>query len=242
MTILSLCLAITLMTEPSLPVSDRLQEKLELARTEYDNSIATYEMLVTEYFDKRESSARELGDKRKVDQIKNERSLFEHAGELPIHSPLTLRIRPQRALLALSQAYADVVKEYTRESKDALAEATQKELAEIKAKAGFPLIAGKWQEGPEENQIVVSVSQQNEKFTATCQYRHKQNGTIRWRMAGTISKDGTITGKLEHTKAPRGFQNQDRTATYSAGDGKISGRAEWDGGGHDFEWTFIEEE
>ena len=55
------------------------------------------------------------------------------------------------------------------------------EKAVPKAKSGFPSIAGVWQEGPEENQIQVVVTQNADKFTATCTYQHKQYGEIRWR-------------------------------------------------------------
>jgi hypothetical protein len=118
-----------------------------------------------------------------------------------------------------------------------VAAAKEKALAVVKAKAGFPSIAGVWQEGPEENQIRVTVTQNGDKFTATCTYQDKVHGEIRWRMTGTISKDGEIKGSLVHTKAPRGWlKNQTRTGKFSATDDTITGHATFQGGGYDFEW------
>ena len=131
--------------------------------------------------------------------------------------------------------------EYTHTKQDDLAAATEKELAVLKAKAGFPSIAGVWQEGPEENRIRVTVTQNADKFTATCTYQDKEHGEIRWRMTGTISKDGKIKGNLVHTRAPRGWlKNQTRTGKFSATDGTITGHATFQGGGHDFVWILLD--
>ncbi|MGA7496118.1 MAG: hypothetical protein WBX00_05250 [Isosphaeraceae bacterium] len=119
-----------------------------------------------------------------------------------------------------------------------LATATEKAL--LKTEAGFPSIAGVWQEGPAENQIRVTITQNVDKFTATCRYHYMGYGEIRWRMTGTISKDGEIKGSVVHTKAPRGWLNQTRTGKFSATDGTITGHATFRGGGHDFEWKRLD--
>ena len=115
-------------------------------------------------------------------------------------------------------------------------------LAVLKAEAGFPSIAGVWQEGPKENRIRVTVTQNADKFTATCTYLDKEHGEIRWRMTGTISKDGKIIGNLVHTRAPRGWGKQTRTGKFSATDGTITGHATFQGGwgAHDFEWKLLD--
>jgi len=106
--------------------------------------------------------------------------------------------------------------------------------------AGFPSIAGVWQEEPEENKIQVEVTQNADKFTATCTYQHRQYGEVRWVMTGTISKDGEVKGHLVQTKGGRGpWQNQIRVGNYCAINGRIIGRAEWPGGGHPLEWKFL---
>jgi hypothetical protein len=112
--------------------------------------------------------------------------------------------------------------------------------ANVKAKAGFPSIAGVWQEGPAQNQIRITVSQTAEKFTATCTYQDKKFGKISWRMTGTISTDGEIKGNLVHIRAPRGWLAQTRTGKFSATDGTITGHATFQGGGHDFKWKLLD--
>lgn len=219
---------------------DDIRATLDTAKNEYEESLATYKDLVNDYFDNREDAAREQGNRKLVEKIKGERETFSTSGELPPTAPAPLRVRPLSAITALATAYTDAVKEYTRSNQDELAEATVKELAVIKAEAGFPSIAGLWQEGPEENGIRVTVTQRRERFTAKCKYQHKEHGEIRWRMTGTISKDGEIEGKLTHTEAPRGWViNQTRTGKFSAIDGTISGHATMQGDEHDFQWKLI---
>ena len=117
------------------------------------------------------------------------------------HQPPRPYVRsPKIALATLTAAYTQAVKEYTRTNQDVLATATEKELAVLRAEAGFPSIAGVWQEGPEENQIRVVITQNDDKFTAACTYQHKEHGKIRWVMTGTISKDGEVKGIFDIPK------------------------------------------
>jgi len=236
----SICIAACLLASTFEARGDDVRESLDKAKNEYEQSQSKYQDIANEYFDKREEAARKQGNKKLVDQIKGERETFEATGELPPTAPATIRVRPLSALTILTRAYTNAVKECTRTKQDDLAAAIAKELAEIKAKAGFPSIEGVWQEGPEDNRIRVTVTQIGDRFRATCTYQHKEHGEIRWRMTGAISKDGEIKGELVHTKAPRGWSlKQTRTAKYSAIDGAIVGHAEWQGGGHDFEWKLI---
>jgi hypothetical protein len=126
----------------------------------------------------------------------------------------------------------------TRTKQEGLAAATEK--AVLKAEAGFPSIAGVWQEGPAENQIRITISQIADRFTATCGYQDKKYGQISFRMTGTISKDGEIKGHLVHTRAPRGWRSQTRTGKLSPTDGTITGHATFQGGGHDFKWKRLD--
>jgi hypothetical protein len=138
---------------------------------------------------------------------------------------------------AMIQRLEKPFEEYTRTKQQDLAAATEKPV--LKAESGFPSIAGVWQEGPDENRIRVTVTQNAGKFTAACTYQDKKHGEIRWRMTGTITKDGEIKGSLVHTKAPRGWLNQTRTGNFSATDGTITGQATFKGGKQDFEWKLL---
>ncbi len=60
-----------------------------------------------------------------------------------------------------------------------------------KANGELPNITGVWWNGVEgEGRQEMTVVQKGKEFTATCGYRHPQNGEIRWRLTGTVSKDG----------------------------------------------------
>jgi hypothetical protein len=142
--------------------------------------------------------------------------------------------------VVLANGVEKTFEEETHEKQEDLAPAKEKELAVLNAKADFPSIAGVWQEGPEENQIRATVTQNADKFTATCTYHDKEHGEISWRMTGTISSDGEIKGSLVHTKAPRGWLNQTRTGKFSSTDGTITGQATFQGGAHDFEWRRLD--
>jgi hypothetical protein len=148
-----------------------------------------------------------------------------------------IKIRIPAAMIQRLEKTPEV---YTRTKQDDLAAATETESAALKAKPGFPSIAGVWQEGPEKNRIRVTVTQNTDKFTATCTYQDKEHRKISWRMTGTISKEGEIKGSLVHTKAPRGWLSQTRTGKFSATDGTITGHATSQGVGHDFEWKRVD--
>ncbi|MGO8748920.1 MAG: SUMF1/EgtB/PvdO family nonheme iron enzyme [Thermoguttaceae bacterium] len=95
----------------------------------------------------------------------------------------------------------------------------------------FPSIAGTWQEGPG---MPVVIKQSADRFEANCTYMYPQVGEVRWRMEGTITKDGKVTGNLLHVKPEWGKQL--RVAQLMP-NGTIQGHASFTGGGHDFTWV-----
>src|SRR5262249_34925922 len=98
----------------------------------------------------------------------------------------------------------------------------------------YPALAGLWQETAG---ISFTITQNAEQFTADCAYHDPQNGDIRWQMKGIVTKEGEITGRLVHTKAPPTWGDPARVGMLSANGATISGRARFDrGGGHDFVW------
>jgi hypothetical protein len=110
----------------------------------------------------------------------------------------------------------------------------------VDAKAdGFPVIAGLWRGGPEENPVQITIVQDGEKVTADCTYQHKETGTVHWEMKGTITKDGKIRGGLVDTTLKH-YYGEVQTAVLSS-DGKIiKGRVRYvRGGSHDFVWNLI---
>lgn len=107
---------------------------------------------------------------------------------------------------------------------------------------GFPKIDGVWDDGVEgKARQVVNFKQTDDKFTATCVYQNPKEGEFHWRFEGSITKDGRVTGKLQHTKGPKYMlEHVQMHVAILSPDGKtIRGRAIYHdgGGGHDYVWT-----
>ncbi|MBI3860931.1 MAG: hypothetical protein HY290_03455 [Planctomycetia bacterium] len=106
----------------------------------------------------------------------------------------------------------------------------------------IPEIVGSWWNGVEgEGRQTMTIRQNEGAFTATCIYQHPKEGEIWWTLSGTITKERRISGRLVHTKAPKGWNNQQQIAVLSADAQTIKGRAIFDdgSGGHDFTWTRV---
>jgi len=98
----------------------------------------------------------------------------------------------------------------------------------------LPSISGGW---VERENIPLTIVQNGAEFTADCSYEYAGYGTVRWRMTGTISGDGSIRGELVHTKAPATWaRTQVRTGVLSTDGDTINGRAVFEDGINDFVW------
>jgi hypothetical protein len=107
---------------------DTIKLRLDKAKKDYEEQIEDFRKDVREYFEKRENSARKDGDKKRVDQIKEERQQFTASGVLPKTVPATVVQKATNARKVLAAAYKQAVKEYTQAKKDDEANATEKEL------------------------------------------------------------------------------------------------------------------
>jgi hypothetical protein len=106
---------------------DPVRAKLDDAKEAYEAALEKYRATACEFFDRREKAAREKGDKKQVDQIKKERQAFEDKDELPNFAPDSIRRLFTKAKADMVAAYDAAVKDYTRDSKDSLADAVEKE-------------------------------------------------------------------------------------------------------------------
>jgi hypothetical protein len=87
-------------------------------------------------------------------------------------------------------------------------------------------VAGKWVTTGEDGKTVkITITQKQNEFVARCTYRSKKHGEIRWRLNGTISPTGQISGQLVHTKAPKSWVDQTHTAQLSADGNTIEGNS-----------------
>jgi len=111
---------------------DPIKEKLFAAKVAYDKEMRQFRKQVEEWFNKREETARQAGDKKTLDQLKEDRSVFEDSGELPKSAPTLLKQKHDRARKALDTAYAEAVKAYIKAKKDDQAAAVEEAWREFK--------------------------------------------------------------------------------------------------------------
>jgi hypothetical protein len=104
---------------------DPVKEKLFKAKVAYDAEMAQFRKSAGDWFDKREEAARKAGDKKALDQIKDERKAFDEASALPQTAPAAIKQKHEKATKALETAYAEAVKTYTKAKKDTEAAAVE---------------------------------------------------------------------------------------------------------------------
>lgn len=103
-------------------------EKLEAARDRYLDEQRKISEAVELVFEAREKAARKKGDKEEVDQINEDRGLFQREGKLPKFAPERLISRVDTSRRIMEGAYVSAIKEFTRDGKDKLATQTEEEL------------------------------------------------------------------------------------------------------------------
>src|SRR5579883_393360 len=104
-----------------------VKEKLYQAKKEYDGEVRKFRKSVTDWFDKRDTEARNAGDKKLVDQVKAERKAFEKSDEQPATMPTAFQDQIKSARTKLDKAYTAAIKDYLRLKEDKAAEDTEKE-------------------------------------------------------------------------------------------------------------------
>jgi|SRR5579883_179916 len=106
---------------------ETVKEKLYQAKKEYDGEARKFRKTVGDWFDKRDTEARNGGNKKLVDQVKTERETFEKSGGLPPKFPSMLQEQIKSARVKLERAYTTAIKVYVQAKEDKLAEATEQE-------------------------------------------------------------------------------------------------------------------
>lgn len=116
------------------------KENIFKARAAYTAEIAKLRSEVIAGFDKREEKARNARNKKLVDEIKFQRAVFDEDEQWPADMTVELRMRLTKARTQVEGAYLSAIKEYTRAKKDEEAAATEKDLAEFRKAAFWPLL------------------------------------------------------------------------------------------------------
>lgn len=110
---------------------DPIKEKLFTAKVAYDKEMSVFRKTVGEWLDKREDAARKNGDKKALDQVKDDRKAFDEDAVLP-KTALDLQQKQAAPRKALEAAYAVAIKDYVKAKKDDEAAATEKALLEFR--------------------------------------------------------------------------------------------------------------
>jgi ribosomal protein L9 len=115
--------------------ADPIREKLDKAKTTFDEGMKKAQVEAKKEFDDREAKARKVGKKELVDKILEERKAFEETGALTDNASPKLRKMVTAQRTAIEAAYDEAIKKYTMQKKDDLATAVVKEKEELQNKA-----------------------------------------------------------------------------------------------------------
>lgn len=107
-------------------VSD-VRAKLDAAKKDFDTEFTKFTKSVRDLLDRREADARKAGNKKLVDQIKDERDEFGRSGSPTSPLPPSLQSQMAVARAKLDKAYTAAMKEFVRKKEDALAAAVEDE-------------------------------------------------------------------------------------------------------------------
>ena len=105
---------------------DVIQAKLESAIAKYDTAMEKSSKEVHAFFDDREKEAIRDGEKKRVDQITEDRRLFDTERKIPRDFPRTPLTKRSTATKNLEEAYKVAIRDYTKANN--LAKASDKEI------------------------------------------------------------------------------------------------------------------
>jgi hypothetical protein len=108
------------------------KDKVVKAKKAYAVETEKLRPLVLAALDKKEEKARSKGDKKLVDEVKQQRAALEEFQEFPSDMPVELRTRLTKARAQVEAAYAAAIKECTKAKKDEEAAALEKEYREFR--------------------------------------------------------------------------------------------------------------
>ncbi|MBI5757728.1 MAG: hypothetical protein HZA46_04340 [Planctomycetales bacterium] len=108
--------------------ADPVRVRLDNAKETYLTEIETQRKALIEALDRKEESARTVGNKKLVDQVKAERTAFLDDGMLPkAVSTTTYTMSTKQAKDKVESAFVAAIKEYLMAKKDPEADAVEKE-------------------------------------------------------------------------------------------------------------------
>jgi ribosome maturation factor RimP len=117
--------------------ADPVRVRLDNAKDTYLDEIESQRKTLIEALDRKEESARNVGNKKLVDQVKAERSAFLDDGTLPKAVPTTTYTKStKQAKDKVEAAFVAAVKDYLIAKKDSEADAVEQEKKDFLANPG----------------------------------------------------------------------------------------------------------
>src|SRR4051794_35592194 len=116
-----------------------VRSKLNKAKDEYKAAADKFREAVAAHLDAREDAARKDGNKKLVDQIKDERTAWVMNGTLPPGLPAAARFPASAARAELDKAFAAAAKDFLRLKQDDEADAAEKARRQFLVASGLQL-------------------------------------------------------------------------------------------------------
>ena len=178
------------------------------AKERYAADVLKAKTDVGEQLDKAIAAARASGDKKAVDRLLAEKSLFDDAGQLPQSIPtVKFAAQTKQAKQTLEAAYREAIKQCVRNSEDAKATELEAELLELStpegaepAGKGFGKIAGAYSFNGKNcfcdqcrlsPDLFVLVNEKGDKVVAALDAKNSVLVCPAWKTKMTITQKGT---------------------------------------------------
>lgn len=107
--------------------ADPASDKFEKTKMKLEDERKKIDAAITKYFDDKEKQARNAGNKKQLDQIKDERKVYEELSILTSNVPANLKKMIAAHRTATETAYTQAIKDFTKLKKDEEATAAEKE-------------------------------------------------------------------------------------------------------------------
>lgn len=181
------------------------------AKERYAADVLKAKADVGEQLDKALAAARASGDKKAVDRLLAEKSLFDDAGQLPPSIPtVKYTAQTKQAKQTLEAAYREAIKQCVRNSEDAKATELEAELLELStpegaepAGKGFGKIVGTYSFNGKKcfcdqcrlsPDLFVLVNEKGDKVVATLDAKNSVLVCPAWKTKMTITQKGNNVG------------------------------------------------
>jgi hypothetical protein len=131
--ILGICLALALGSKSTRGADDKTYDELDKAKVKFETDMKKLRADILDDFEKRLTKARDKGDKKLVEKIKDEQKAFELLRILSASADKVLRKRAVEVEKAIEKAYADTKKALFKAKKDEELAVIEKEWKQLQS-------------------------------------------------------------------------------------------------------------